>query len=188
MKDEVVLILDEEARGTDAEGVWPERSVHTLAKSGLLALTLPTDTGTAAGMRQFADVTEKIAKHCASTAMIYLMHVCASQVIAASSSPRRAEVLQKIKAGNGIATLAFSEKGSRSHFWAPVSRASRNSGGAILNCDKSFVTSAGYADYYIVSSGSIDGKGPAESTLYFVEKKAAGIGWIGGWHGVEFWA
>ena len=184
MKDEVVLILDEEARRTDAEGVWPERSIQTLAKSGLLGLTLPTDTGSPAGMRQFAEVTEKLAKHCASTAMIYLMHICASQVIAASSSPRRTELLQKIKTGNAIATLAFSEKGSRSHFWAPVSRASRNSHGAILNCDKSFVTSAGYADYYIVSSGSIGGKGPMESTLYLVEKNAAGIEWIGGWNGV----
>jgi alkylation response protein AidB-like acyl-CoA dehydrogenase len=184
MKDEIVLILDEEARRTDAEGVWPERCIQTLAKSGLLALTLPTDAGAPAGMRQFADVTEKIARHCASTAMIYLMHVCASQVIAASSSPKRTELLQKIEAGTAIATLAFSEKGSRSHFWAPVSRASRNSGGAILNCDKSFVTSAGYADYYIVSSGSIDGKDPAESTLYLVEKNAAGVEWIGGWNGV----
>jgi alkylation response protein AidB-like acyl-CoA dehydrogenase len=176
MKDEVALILDEEARRTDAEGVWPERSIKTLAQSGLLGLP--------AGMRQFTDVTEKIAKHCASTAMIYLMHVCASQVIAASSSPRRNDLLERINAGKAIATLAFSEKGSRSHFWAPVSRASRNSSGAILNCDKSFVTSAGYADYYIVSSGSIDGTSAMESTLYLVEKNAPGIEWIGGWNGI----
>jgi len=42
-------------------------------------------------------------------------------------------------AGKAVATLAFSEKGSRSHFWAPVSRASSNSGTTILNCEKSFV-------------------------------------------------
>ena len=110
MKDELVLILDEEARRTDAEGVWPERSIQTLAKSGLLGLTLPTDAGAAAGMREFADVTQKIAKHCASTAMIYLMHICASQVIAASSSPRKTDLLQRITSGTAIGTLAFSEK------------------------------------------------------------------------------
>jgi alkylation response protein AidB-like acyl-CoA dehydrogenase len=116
--------------------------------------------------------------------MIYLMHVCASQVIAASSSPKRTDLLERINAGKAIGTLAFSEKGSRSHFWAPVSRASRNSGGAILNCDKSFVTSAGYADYYIVSSGSVGGTSAMESTLYLVEKNAPGIEWVGGWNGV----
>ena len=45
MKDEVVLILDAEARNTDSEGVWPDRSIQTLAKYGLLGLTLPTDDG-----------------------------------------------------------------------------------------------------------------------------------------------
>src|SRR6185503_10507435 len=92
-------------------------------------------------------------------------------------------VLQRIKAGKALATLAFSEKGSRSHFWAPVSRASRNSRGVILNCDKSFVTGAGHADYYIVSSGSIDGKSPMESTLYLVEKSMPGVECSGMWNG-----
>jgi hypothetical protein len=60
MKDEVVLILDEEAPRTDAEGVWPERSIQTLAKSGLLGLTLPSDSSAPAGMRRFAEVTEHL--------------------------------------------------------------------------------------------------------------------------------
>jgi alkylation response protein AidB-like acyl-CoA dehydrogenase len=114
MKDEFRIVLDEEARRTDAEGVWPERSIKSLAHAGLM--------GPATNMRQFAEITESIANRCASTAMIYLMHVCASQVIAASASPRQVELLEKIKSGNAVATLAFSEKGSRSHFWAPVSR------------------------------------------------------------------
>jgi alkylation response protein AidB-like acyl-CoA dehydrogenase len=153
MTNELTRVLDEEARRTDAEGKWPERSMKTLAESGLLGLTLPRESGgEGAGMRKFAEVTEQIAMHCASTAMIYLMHVCGVQVIVASSSPRRSELAQKIAAGKAVATLAFSEKGSRSHFWAPVSRAARNSQGVVLNCDKSFVTSAGHADYYVVSS------------------------------------
>jgi len=45
----------------------------------------------------------------------------------------------------------------------------------VLNCEKSFVTSAGYADYYVVSSLAVGAKGPTESTLYLVEKNAAGI-------------
>ena len=41
MKDELVTILDQEARRTDFEGIWPERSIKTLAQHGLLGLTLP---------------------------------------------------------------------------------------------------------------------------------------------------
>ncbi|PYS52713.1 MAG: acyl-CoA dehydrogenase [Acidobacteria bacterium] len=185
MKDELVTVLDQEARRTDAEGKWPDRCMKIVAESGLLGLTMPAEAGGAgAGMREFAEITEKIAAHCASTAMIYLMHVCGAQVIAASSSPRRADLLKQITFGRAIATLAFSERGSRSHFWAPVSRASRNNRGVILNCDKSFVTSADHADYYVVSSGSLDGKTVMDSTLYLVERNTPGIQWGGAWNGV----
>src|SRR5215510_2408938 len=185
MTDEVPRLLDEEARRTDAEGKWPERSIKTLAEAGLLGLTMPRENGgEGAGLRKFAEVTEQIATHCASTAMIYLMHVCGAQVIVASSSPRRGDLVKKIASGKAVATLAFSEKGSRSHFWAPVSRAARNSQGVVLNCDKSFVTSAGHADYYVVSSLAVDSKGPVDSTLYLVEKNAPGVEYGAAWNGL----
>jgi len=135
-------------------------------------------------MREFAEATEQIARQCASSAMIYLMHVCGAQAIAASPSSRRAEAVQKMASGRAVATLAFSEKGSRSHFWAPVSRASRNQNGVVLNCDKSFVTSAGYADYYVVSSLAVDAQGPTDSTLYLVEKNAPGMDCGAAWNGI----
>jgi alkylation response protein AidB-like acyl-CoA dehydrogenase len=116
--------------------------------------------------------------------MIYLMHVSAAQTIAGSASSRRTALLQNIASGKAVATLAFSEKGSRSHFWAPISRAARNSRGVVLNCDKSFVTSAGYADYYVVSSLAVDSKGPTESTLYLVEKTTLGVECGSAWNGL----
>jgi alkylation response protein AidB-like acyl-CoA dehydrogenase len=175
MNDEVVSILDEEAPRTDAEGVWPARSVQALGRAGLLT---PERS-----MRQFVELTEKIARHCASTAMIYLMHMAATQVIAASPSPRRSELLNKISRGDAVATLAFSEKGSRSHFWLPLSRASRNGNGVVLNCDKSFVTSAGHAAYYVVSSGAIDAQSATDSTLYLVEN-GTGVECTKPWNGL----
>jgi alkylation response protein AidB-like acyl-CoA dehydrogenase len=59
----------------------------------------------------------KLAEACASTGMIYLMHVCGtSVVVAAQNFPKRDAVLKEIAAGKHLSTLAFSEKGSRSHF------------------------------------------------------------------------
>lgn len=184
MRDELLRVIDEEARETDSEAKWPERSMKAVAESGLLGLTLPQEAGGAgASMRQFAEVTEQIATRCASTAMIYLMHVCGAQTIAASPSPRRGEFLQKMASGEAVATLAFSEKGSRSHFWAPVSRALENNG-IVLNCEKSFVTSAGHADYYVVSSLAVGADSPVESTLYLVDKNAPGVDWTTPWNGI----
>ena len=42
------------------------------------------------------------------------------------------DVLKEIGAGRHLTTLAFSEAGLRSHFWAPVSRARRNGVGVLI--------------------------------------------------------
>ncbi len=184
MTNKVFPVLEQCAGATDAAGAWPTRSIQALRDSGLLGLTLPKEVGgQGAGMADFVKVTEKIALRCGSTAMIYLMHVCGAQVIAASPSPKKSDLMKQMAAGKALATLAFSESGSRSHFWAPVSKAARNSTSTVLNCEKSFVTSAGQADYYVVSSGAINGKSPVHSTLYLVEKGAPGITY-GNWNGM----
>src|SRR5207245_5397740 len=124
----------------------------------------------------FAAVLRHLAGNCASTAMIYLMHACATQVIAAATAfPLRQEILRAAAAGRHLSTLAFSEKGSRSHFWAPVSRATEDGAKHRLTADKSFVTSAGHADSYIVSTRSAASEEPAALTLYYVPRDAAGI-------------
>jgi alkylation response protein AidB-like acyl-CoA dehydrogenase len=113
--------------------------------------------------------------------MIYLMHASAMQVIAASSAKQLAG---KIKQDRALTTLAFSEKGSRSHFWAPVSRARQNGRGIQIDADKSFVTSAGRADYYVVVTGSIGGEQVTDSTLYLVKSDTAGIDVLDEWSGL----
>ena len=43
MTDDLTRVLEEEARRTDADGKWPERSIKALADGGLLGLTLPRE-------------------------------------------------------------------------------------------------------------------------------------------------
>ena len=172
-----------EAARVDREGAFPEASIAALAQCGLLGLNVPSEFGgRGQGLRTIAAVLEVVGRHCSSTAMVYLMHLCG--VACYATAPQKTETqLRAASQGTHLSTLAFSETGSRSHFWAPVSRASRNSSGAILNCDKSFVTSANRADYYVVSSGAIDGSTAVDSTLYLVEKNSAGVEWSGSWNG-----
>jgi alkylation response protein AidB-like acyl-CoA dehydrogenase len=92
--------------------------------------------------------------------------------------------LEEIVAGGHLTTLAFSEYGSRSHFWAPVSRARRNGAGVRITAKKSWVTSAGCAQSYVVSSLAPEGTGPVDSTLYLVSAGERGLSVEGSWDGL----
>ena len=104
----------------------------------------------------------------ASVAMVYLMHILGATAISAArpgETQAVTPILQEIAAGRHLSTLAFSEAGSRSHFWAPVSRAHRNGNGVRISARKSWVTSAGHAQSYVVSALAPEGAGPTNSTL-----------------------
>jgi alkylation response protein AidB-like acyl-CoA dehydrogenase len=181
-------VLAPHAADVDRQARWPVESLTALGEAGLLGLVIPRELGgSGEGPRAFAAVTRALAEHCASTAMIYLMHTCAVQVIAgAGAFPLRESVLRAAAAGKHLSTLAFSEKGSRSHFWAPVSRATAAGSTHRLTATKSFVTSAAHADSYVVSTGSASGAGgePPASTLYYVPRDVPGLSTQGAWNGL----
>jgi alkylation response protein AidB-like acyl-CoA dehydrogenase len=72
-----------------------------------------------------------------------------------------------------LSTLAFSESGSRSQFWAPVGTATRDGGAIVLDAEKSWVTSAHRANAYVWSSRPVAAEGP--STMWLVGCASAGL-------------
>jgi alkylation response protein AidB-like acyl-CoA dehydrogenase len=179
-------VLAPAARQNDKDGRFSSEAVAAFGRAGLLGMMLPAEVGgLALGPRTFAAVVAKLAEADASVAMVYLMHVSATATIAAARPAAGvAPTLKEIAAGRHLSTLAFSEAGSRSHFWAPVSRARRNAAGVHLSAKKSWVTSAGYAQSYVVSSLAPDGTGPTDSTLYLVPTGARGLSVAGPWDGL----
>jgi len=185
-KDIAASVLTPAARQNDREGRFSAEAVEALGKAGLLGLMLPTELGGAElGPKAFAAVTAVLAEADASVAMVYLMHVSAAAVIASARARAKVDgVLKDIASGHHLSTLAFSEAGSRSHFWAPVSKARRNGAGVKLTAKESWVTSAGKAQSYVASTLAVDGKGPTDSTLYLVPAAARGLSVAGPWDGL----
>ena len=185
-KDIADRVLAPAARQNDKEARFSSEAVKALGPAGLLGIMLPAETGGAAlGPRTFAAIVTALAEADASVAMVYLMHVCATATIAAARKGATvAPTLQEIAAGRHLSTLAFSEGGSRSHFWAPVSRAKRNGARVHITAQKSFVTSAGHAQSYVVSVLSPDGTGATDSTLYLIPTGARGLSVAGPWDGL----
>jgi isovaleryl-CoA dehydrogenase len=181
------------AASVDADGAFPRAQLDALGAAGILALTVPASCGGGgAGLREAAVVVRELGSVCGSTAMVVAMHYSAVAGLVAAEDK---DTLVAIAAGTHLSTLAFSEAGSRSHFWAPMSTAVLLPGGATarLDASKSWVTSAGYADSYVWSSrpltggadgadGSADAAGPM--TLWLVPANSAGLSAAGAFDGL----
>jgi alkylation response protein AidB-like acyl-CoA dehydrogenase len=160
------------AQDVDVHARFPTESVAALRDAGLLGLCVGREHGgLAQDMRAFAAVTEHLGRACGSTAMIYVMHIAATQTIGASPTfSRKGDVLADVAGGQHLATLAFSEAGSRSHFWAPMSQLATANGGFVTDARKSWVTSANHADSYVASARSVGSSSPLDSTLYLTRR------------------
>src|SRR5919197_1486299 len=148
----------------DKAGTFPRANVEALGKQGLLGLISADEVGgRGADMAAAADVIERLSGVCGSTAMVTLMHYAATALIEAHGGD---DIRRAIANDGHLTTLAFSETGSRSHFWAPLSTASADNGQVVLEASKSWVTSAGEADSYVWSSRPLTVDGPM--TLWLV--------------------
>jgi isovaleryl-CoA dehydrogenase len=177
-QDELARVIQEviepAAAEVDRDAAFPRKQIAALADAGLLALTVPASFGGGGeGLRAAAHVTSQIGAVCGSTAMVATMHYAATAALAAAGA---AEALTAIAAGRHLSTLAFSEAGSRSHFWAPLgTAAAAGDAGAEVRLDarKSWVTAAGEADSYVWSSLPLHADGPM--TLWLVPAGASGL-------------
>jgi len=180
--ESVVAVARESAKKVDADATFPAASVTALRESGLLGITLPVEVGgLGAGPHELVDAISSVAGACGSTAMIYLMHVSAAMTVAAAPPPGLPDLLPALANGDVLGSLAFSEAGSRSHFWAPVSKARRNRAGMLLDARKSWVTSAGQADVYVTSTLNAD---TDTVDIFAIPADTPGISVSGDWRGM----
>ncbi|HTF89333.1 MAG TPA: acyl-CoA dehydrogenase family protein [Planctomycetota bacterium] len=167
----VAAVAAQHAERIDGKGEFPREFVDACRAEGLLGLISSKDHGGQGhGIRQAAMVVERVARECGSSAMVLTMHYCGAAVIEAHGP---ATVRRDLAAGNHLSTLAFSEAGSRSHFWAPTGTALTDGDSVVLDARKSWITSAHHATAYVWSSKPLAG---AElSTLWLVPANAKGL-------------
>ncbi len=161
-------------------GAFPDAAIASMRETGLLGLVSATSVGgKGESLAAAAVVVERLARECASTAMVVTMHYCAVATIEANGPE---DVRKEIAAGKHLSTLAFSEPGSRSQFWASQNTATAGGDRVRITGKKSFVTSATKADSYVWSTKPVAG---AElSTLWLVPKGTQGLRADGGFNGL----
>jgi alkylation response protein AidB-like acyl-CoA dehydrogenase len=168
------------AAAVDQGGVFPKEAIRALAAAGLMGALSSTDIGGLdLGLQGAARIIRRVAEECGSTAMILTMHYCGVAVLEAYG-PK--EVRAAAASGEHLSTLAFSESGSRSHFWAPASTASEADGQVRLRASKSWITSAANATAYVWSSRPLKAEGA--STLWLVPTVSPGLRVMGSFEGL----
>lgn len=159
------------AKELDEKAQFPKAAIKAMRDAGLLKLVSAKEVGGhGQGLRAAVATCERFARDCASTAMVTKMHFCGTAVIEAHGIP---ELRKAISEHGKVTTLAFSEYGSRSHFWIPTSSATKAGDKVKLTAAKQLITSAGECDIYVWSSKPAAAEGL--SSIWAVPVDAAGI-------------
>jgi len=160
----------------DIEGRFPRENLHALAAAGWTgALNEPRFGGLGLSHGDFAEAAYRIGQHDASTGLVYVMHVGAAQTINLFGNDDQKERWLQAKGGTLLGTYSTSERASGGHWWYNFSEAARDGQNYIINAEKSFTTSSGQADFYVVQTRSPGAKDQTDISFFIVDGKTPGI-------------
>jgi len=179
-------ILAPHAADVDAKGRFPVEGIDAIKKAGLLGIMVPAEMGGPGGdIVTGMLVTEALAKGCASTAMCYAMHQSTIPLLCSLAGPEQRELfIEPILRGQQFGGFAMSEPGSGNRIWHMDSFAVANGGDFIIDAFKSFATSAGYADYYLLPTRANSEVGPTDLSVFYVDGRDPNIEPKGVWDGM----
>lgn len=160
----------------DRESRFPRENLRALAEAGWTGvLNEPQFGGLGLSHVDLAEAAYRIGQADASTGLVYVMHVGAAQTINLFGNADQKERWLKASNGGLLGTYSTSERATGGHWWYNLSEASRDGDDYRVNAEKSFTTSSGQADYYVVQTRTPGAKDQADIIFFIVDGKAKGI-------------
>jgi len=141
------------ARQIDEDEEFPWDNFKGITELGLLGLTIdPAYGGTGGGYGELCVVMEELARACASTSVIYGVHISlAMQTIACfGSEGQKQRFLPPLARGEKVAAFALSEPGAGSDAAALATTVTRCDGQYTLNGSKFFISNGDVAETIVV--------------------------------------
>jgi len=161
------------ARGA---GPSPKDIASAAGEAGLAGILTPHELGGAGGSHQdFAYFVESVARACASSAVILDVHlsVGTEPILLFGSAEQKHRYLPALARGEMLAGFALTEAAGGSDAAALQTRAERDGNGYRLSGAKTFITSAGAADLYVVIART--GEGTGGISAFLVESAWKGV-------------
>jgi alkylation response protein AidB-like acyl-CoA dehydrogenase len=160
----------------DLESRFPRDNLKALAEAGWTGvLNEPRFGGLGLGHVDFAEAAYRIGQADASTGLVYVMHVGAAQTINLFGNDDQKERWLKANSGTLLGTYSTSERATGGHWWYNFSEAGRDGDDYLVNAEKSFTTSSGQADFYVVQTRTPGAKDQADIIFFIIDGKAKGI-------------
>lgn len=174
---ELAKRFSERAGRVDREGVFPEENLKELSNNGYLGAFIPKPYGFGLGASLYVDVVKELAKACASTAWLYVVHCAAAQSLYSCGSDEQRERYLRKAASGSLMGLAATEAATGSGISGMETRAEPRGDVYVLNGAKSFITGAHGVDTFLVVAkmSASDAPFPKNLSAFIVEKGAKGF-------------
>ncbi len=159
-------------------GEDPRELARAAGRAGLAGLGIPPAYGGAgADRRTLAAVIERLARACASAAVLLDVHlsVAVDPIVVWGTPAQRQRCLPPMAAGEWLGAFALTEPGSGSDAAALRTRARPVPGGYRLDGTKLFITNAGAAQVHIVIARTDDAPRGGAITAFLVEAGTPGL-------------
>jgi alkylation response protein AidB-like acyl-CoA dehydrogenase len=146
-------------------------------RRGLAGLLTPREYGgQSAGHVAFAHAVEAIARECASSAVIYDVHVSVASepFVLFGDDEQKRRYLPRLASGSWLGAFALSEPSSGSDAASLMTRAVLDGDEYVLNGTKMWITNGGEADLYVVMART-GGPGARGISAFLVEAAWPGV-------------
>ncbi|HEY8087051.1 MAG TPA: acyl-CoA dehydrogenase family protein, partial [Polyangiaceae bacterium] len=179
-----VEIAAPHADDVDARARFPEEAIVAMKKHGLLGAAVPRELGgPGASMIELASVCETLAQHCASTAMIYAMHLIQVACIARhhAGAPFFARYLTDLVEKQTLVASVTSEVGVGGEMRNSVTGVTRRAGRMSVVKEATTISYGEQADALLLTARSSPEAPPNDQVLVLLQKGDYELLKKGGW-------
>ena len=166
------------AAEVDEKEEFPLGTVKKLAAAEMLGIPFPREVGGAGGdTLAYIMCVEEMAKVCGTTSVIISAHtsLCVNPIYEFGTSEQKQKYLPKLAKGEWIGAFGLTEPGAGTDAAMQTTTAVLDGGRYILNGSKIFITSAAYADVFVVIAMTDKSQGTKGCSAFIVEKNFKGF-------------
>jgi alkylation response protein AidB-like acyl-CoA dehydrogenase len=182
LRDTVSRIAREQmapgAAKRDEEAEFPWDMVQVLRENALFGADFPEEYGGAAmGMLSLCLIVEEVAKACASTSVILMVHELGTMpIFLAGTAGQKRKYLPKLASGEHLVAFGLTEPNAGSDVSGLRTKAEKTETGYVLNGTKAFISHGDAAQVICIAAKSdVTVPGHKGITLFIVEKGTPGL-------------